>query len=348
MNASEAIDIARDWVARYSAGDPGFRAAHLMGGITRMAPDEEFPSDSDLDLMLLVDRPTTSKDPIDELYRGVAIEAGLRGVEDYATPQKILANPEVADHIAAGGIIADPTGFLSGLQPDVAREFSRRRWVTARCEDEKARFQTAFAAASATQVAVECMLHAFFAVHNVASLVSVALLVPPTHRKYLPQLRVQVARMGRPELADDALSALGTSLMTQARVSAYADMVTAAFDRALEVKRTPAPFDFKLRPHLRPYLIDWSRRMIEHGEHREAMPWIASGMFISAAVLLNDAPVNERPGYAAQLGEMVEELGFGSTAARAERLRLTAQLGESLYALADGIVAGRPDELIPA
>jgi hypothetical protein len=348
LNAAEAIEIARDWVARYAAGDPGFRAAHLMGGITRMAADDELPADSDLDLMLLVDRPTTSKDPIDELYRSVAIEAGLRGIDGYDAAEKILANPEAADHIAMGGIISDLTGLLTDLQPTVAREFSRRRWVTARCDEEKRRYEICLTAATATQVPVECMLQLMLAMHNLASLLSVALVVPPTHRKFFIQLREQVAAIGRPELAEAALAAFGSAGMTQTQVTMYAELAAEAFDRALVVKRTPAPFDFKLRPHLRPYTVEWSQRMLQRGEHREVMPWIAAGLAVSTIVLLNDAPEGERPGYAAQLQDMLHDLGYGTSAARSERLERATVLAKSMYAVADEVVASRPDELIPA
>ena len=68
LNTAEAIEIAREWVGRYTDGHPEFRGAHLMGGITRAAPDAGFPADSDLDLMLVVDRPTTTKDRQDESW----------------------------------------------------------------------------------------------------------------------------------------------------------------------------------------------------------------------------------------------------------------------------------------
>ena len=193
LNTAEAIEIAREWVGRYADGHPEFRGAHLMGGITRAAPDAVFPADSDLDLMLVVDRPTTTKDPIDELYRGVAIEAGMRGIEEYATPEKVLANPEIADHIAVVAIVADPVGLLAGVQPVVAREFARRQWVALRCDDEKRRFEMYLNAARLAQLPVEFMIPIMLATQILASLVAVAFLVPPTHRKSLVLLREHLA-----------------------------------------------------------------------------------------------------------------------------------------------------------
>lgn len=319
-----------------------------MGGITRAAPHAVFPTDSDLDLMLIVDRPTTSKDPIDELYRGVSIEAGIRGVEEYASPETVLANPEIADHIAVGAILTDPIGLLSSIQPVVARDFARRRWVVLRCEDEKRRYEMFLNAARLAHMPVELIFPVILAIQNLASLVAVALLVPPTHRKSLVLLREHLRTLERPDLFERALAAAGIRELSRARVQWYLDEAVIAFDRAIEVKQTPVPFDFKLRPHLRPYLLDGSQSMIDAGDHREAMPWIAGGMLISTAVLLNDAPEAERPRYASLLDDLVSDLGLATEPQRLERVTLTEELASDLFRLADEIVAGRPDQLVTA
>jgi hypothetical protein len=348
LRASEAIAIATEWVEGYAARDPDFRGAHLMGNITRMSPDETFPADSDVDMMLVVARPTITKDPLDEFYRGLAIEAGLRGVADYETPEQVLANPEIADHIAVGAIIADPTGLLASLQPAVAREFPLQRWVTARCDDEKGRFHMYLGAAKQTEVPLESMVSMTLAVQSLTALIAVALLVPPTHRKCLVQLREQLRSLGRQALYPKALDACGLTTLKLAGAQRYADEAGLGFDRALEVRRTPAPFDFKLRPHLRPYVIDGSQSMIDRGDYREAMPWIGAGIFVITTVLLNDAPEHERPRQRALARELADDLGFGSASARAERAAAAAELGVALSSLADEIVASRPDPLVTA
>ncbi|HXN91920.1 MAG TPA: hypothetical protein VN906_10580, partial [Candidatus Sulfotelmatobacter sp.] len=201
MRVSEAVAIATEWVESFAARNPDFRGAHFMGGISSMSADAPFPPDSDVDISVLVqsDLPP-SQDPIDELYRGVSIEAGLRAVSEYITAEKVLANPEMADHVALNAIIADPTGLLVSIQPTVAREFARQRWVIARCDVEKRRFQMYLEAAGQTQVPGEFMIHVTLAIQNLAALIAVALLSPPTHRKCLIQLRDQLKGLNRSEL----------------------------------------------------------------------------------------------------------------------------------------------------
>ena len=344
LRTAKAVEIAGDWVARYAAEHPEFLAAHLMGGITSMSPDDEFPYDADLDLMLVVDSPITTEDPLDELYRGVAIEAGLRGKDEYESAEKVLANPAIADHIAAGAILSDPTGLLSAVQPAVAREFSRQRWVRERCAEEKRRFEMGIAGVAGSREPMEALILTTLAIHNLASVLAVAQLVPPTHRKSLLQLRRQLDALDRLDLFEEVLEVSGVATLTVAQVQSHADRTAQAFDRAIQVHRTRVPLDFKLQPHLRPYLVDGFQSLIDTGHHREAMPWIAIGASMCCSVLLVDAPDTERPRYAALAGDLVNDMGFANGANRSQRLRHTDQVKESMYALADEIVANRPDD----
>lgn len=318
-----------------------------MGSITRMKPDEAFPADGDLDMMLVVDGPTVSTDPLDELYREIAIEAGMRGRAEYETAAKVLANPEIADHIAASGtIVSDPQGLLGSIQPAVARELSLRRWVVLRCDEEKRRFRSTVQTAAGAELALVSVGYTQLVAVSLCGLISVAQVIPPTHRQCLVRLREQLQALGRPELHEAVLAGFGARDLTRSQVQSFADRAAAAFDRAVEIKRNPSPFDFKLRPYLRPYMIEWTQTMIDRGHYREVVPWIAGGTAISIASLMNDAQASEKPRYVALAGDLVSELGFATSAARAERFRQTADAGTMLLELADEIVSSRPDQLV--
>ena len=51
-------------------------------------------------------------------------------------------------------------------------------------------------------------------------------------------------------------------------VQAMLDRSVVAFDRSVEVYRTPTPYGFTIRPHLRPYLAEATQEMINEGNHR--------------------------------------------------------------------------------
>src|SRR5690606_14851936 len=69
---------------------------------------------------------------IDEEFKGLAIEAGPKPVNEYASAASVLANPEIAHHLTTDCILYDPAGLLTGLQPEVRRRYAEREWVEAR------------------------------------------------------------------------------------------------------------------------------------------------------------------------------------------------------------------------
>ena len=80
----------------------------------------------------------------------------------------------------------------------------------------------------------------------------------------------------------------------------------------MEVYQTPTPYGFTIRPHLRPYLAEATREMIDEGNHR-AMYWITALAGRSYLVLANDAPDAEKPLFAAQYEAMLVALGIRQT-----------------------------------
>jgi hypothetical protein len=347
LSVAEAIRLAKEWVDRYAAQNPDFRGAHLMGGITSMPKGAGFPRTSDLDLAILVATPPISgRELIEEFYRGVPIEAGLRSIELYSSPATVLANPDLACHLAVDSILSDPCGLLAAVQPVVAAEYARPRWVTMRCEWEKKQVLTSLARAARATTPAEFLPEMVFEVLvYLSGLIAVASVRPPTHLKCLVLLRELLTAQGRGDLYEDMLAIGGSSGLGPTQVSAYAEQTSSAFDRAVEVRRTPVWGDFKLRPHLRPYLVDGTDLMIEQGNHREVMPWICMGLAICTSVIRNDAPPEESAHYDRILGECFELLGIDTPESRSEKLQRAVAVKDSLFALADEMVARLPDDL---
>ena len=61
---------------------------------------------------------------------------------------------------------------------------------------------------------------------------------------------------------------------TKPNVTCNLQECATAFDRAVEVTRTPIPLGHKLQPYVKPYLVEGAREMIDEGYHREAVLWI--------------------------------------------------------------------------
>ncbi len=144
MNAHQAKLAARSWVEAQIGGWPGLRAAHFVGGITTMPDEAPFPAHKDVDLHLIFDEGSPAQDGdgpfgtlIEVAHGGVSIEAGVKSVAEYQSAEVVLANPEIAHHLTLDVVVDDRGGLLRELQPEVRREYRRRRWVSARIEHER-------------------------------------------------------------------------------------------------------------------------------------------------------------------------------------------------------------------
>ena len=199
MNAGNALRVAREWVAVHGRRTPGFCAAHLMGSLLTMPPEAEFPASGDVDLNLVVaqDQPTET---FNISWQGLILEYSVVSHSQYATPEAVLANPELACNLAHDSVLADRDGSFRALQREVERRYGERQWVTARCAAEKG-----IVGGFLQQVdEADSDGDASFAANGVALFLSGLLAtadgLPPTHRRCLVLLKDRLEAHGRSDL----------------------------------------------------------------------------------------------------------------------------------------------------
>jgi hypothetical protein len=340
----EVIEIVQEWVDLYARPLPGFAGAYLWAGITALPPDAPFPLYRDVDLVLVLPE-GTQDDTVEVFYRGLMLEVISQYPNVHDDPEAILANPSHGPNMAATQILSDPTGVLTPLQKKVSAEFGRRRWVEARCEAEKASAEKHLDAMRAVSSPVERLESVWALLGALSGLLAVAQLKRPTTRRTLTLLRELLEAQGRADLHEAALTLFGSALLSRADVEAMLDRSVVAFDRSVDVYRTPTPYGFTIRPHLRPYLVEATREMIDEGSHREAVYWIAALAGESYLVLQNDAPDIEKPEFAAQLQDMHVALGYAGISREAwvERVASAERLTNEIYRIAMEIAARHPE-----
>lgn len=145
MDVEQVIALAKEWVDAEASRMPGFCGAHLMGGVTYTPRQSTFPPYRDVDMAIVLDG-KQEMGVYDVAYRGLILEYGEYGVERYAQPGTVLADPELASNLVADSILADPHGILVPLQVTVRQEYARRKWVLARCDVGAASAQRGLAA----------------------------------------------------------------------------------------------------------------------------------------------------------------------------------------------------------
>ena len=353
MDAAQAKRTARDWIEASLPQWPGVRGAHLVGGITSMPDDAPFPPHKDVDVHLVFAEGSPALDAagpflnvLEVVHGGLTIEAGVKSLAEYRSAEAVLANPEIAHHLTVDSLLYDPDGLLRDLQDEVRRGYPGRRWVLARLEHERNGLAGALAlrplAAAGWGASGEVNILGYTATF-VAAALDVAMLNPPRMggRTYL-RLRENLAAHDRLDLHEEVLALQGVRHVGPERVERLLQEGGEAFDLAVEVKRSPHPFQHKLHRHLRPYFVDTCRGMLNEGYHREALCWVIPFHLASTDVILADGPEAEKPRFADRQVGLLKELGLDTAAARAARFEQANRLYDQIFALAHEIVANHP------
>jgi hypothetical protein len=316
---------------------PGFVGAHLIGGVLEMPKDALFPPARDLDFNIVCQGIGQSK-TYDIAHRGLILEYSVVEAEQYCAAEAILANPELACNMTADCILADPEGMLAALHQEVAAHYFDKRWVQARCEYEKRIVLQAIDGLSHVDTPAQAPWPMWSAALFLSGLLASARLQPPTHRRSLVLARDILQAHGRADLYEALLRLVGFADLTRPQVEGYLHDCAAAFDRATAVTRTPVPFQNKFQPHIRPYIIDGARELIEQDSHREAMFWIAGFLTFANAAIQVDAPPEERPIFQGTVDRMLDTTGFRTMADVQARAAAAGDLAQVIFDVADQLI----------
>ncbi|MFN8470540.1 MAG: hypothetical protein U0X20_33605 [Caldilineaceae bacterium] len=341
MNVEQVIAVAKEWVDAEASRMPGFCGAHLMGGVTYTPRQSTFPAYRDVDMSIILE----GKQELgvhDVAYRGLILEYGEHGVERYAQPPTVLADPELASNLVADSILADPHGMLAPLQAAVRQEYARRKWVLARCDAGAAGAQRYLAAVGQQQTLAGFQVCLVNFLLGMTEQCASATLAPPTHRRCLVVMRQALEGYGESALAERVLALIGFAHLTPAAVAGYLHECMVTFDRAVQIVRSPVIYKFKLQPHVRPYVVEGSQEMIDQGFHREAMYWIWTNLAVANNAIQTDGDDADKRIYQAKLDCLLEDMGWRDPAARAPKLAAAQQLAAEVAAAARRIVDCHP------
>jgi hypothetical protein len=349
VNVAEAKGVARGWVADNAAGWPGFRAAHLVGGITAMDDDAYFPPTKDIDMHLIFesDSPMVQqRGPMPNILEaqvaGLAIEAGLKPVSEYESPAAILGNPELAFHFTVESSLYDPDGWLSSLSREVIPQYADREWVDARMQHELVGQERAFALRPLAQELLgpsgELSMLGYSSTFLAGAFSVAALRAPKIGGRVFVTIRDYLDEFDRLDLQERLLAIFGLDRMSSPEAQELLEETGLFFDLALLRKQQPHPFDHKLQPHLRPYLVDSCQRMIDEGFHRESVAWMIPFHLAATDILAIDGTEMERDWAARRQARFLEERRFGSPEMRDARFAEMIQLSAEIFALCSAMI----------
>ena len=344
MHVHQVIELAREWVELHGSQIPEFCGAYLFGGVTSLPKDATFPSYRDVDLIVVLKSgPKSEEENLELPYKGVVLEVGFRGLEEHLNSQAVLSSPELAPNLAFTTVLADPMSILKPLHEEVAKQFAHRRWVLARCEVEKQQVLDSLEAMDQAPVSLLRLIHLWLVIRNLSGLLAIATLKPPTNRRALALMKELLQAQGRLELHEEALEVCGVAHLSRAQVEGLLKDMALAFDRAVEVKKTPAMHSWKIQPHLRPYVVEGNQEMISEGHYREAVFWIALPHATANFVLQNDAPEAGKSLFQDSFDHLLDHLDLRMPRNWPGRVQCARNLAQKIFQIADNLAALHPE-----
>ncbi|MEU3459220.1 hypothetical protein ABZ721_04590 [Streptomyces sp. NPDC006733] len=347
MKIGLARSAAVQWVTEHARADPGFRGAYISGSTVGLPADAELSPASDLDICVVTAQEGPSAKPGKFRFRGVLLEVSHVPWADLASADDVLSSYHLAGSFRTDTIIDDPVGDLRRLQAHIARHFAARPWVRRRCQDARRRIETRLAALDPSAPFHEQVTAWLFPTGVTCHVLLVAALRNPTVRLRYPAARQVLADYGRLGLYPELLDLLGCSQLSAQRVQHHLDALAATFDATAEVAETPFFFSSDITPAARPVAIDGSRRLIDAGDHREAVFWIIATFARCHTILAADAPrlhAALTPAFRAA----VSDLGIDSTSDLVHRAGTVLRFRPRLWAAAEDILADNPDITEPS
>jgi hypothetical protein len=343
MIIREAKEIARRWVLEEGSRTPGFHGAFFTGS-TNWLPDEAaLPPSSDVDVTVVRNGADVTSKPGKFSYGGLILEVTHLPAEQVQSAQDVLGHFHLAGNFRTPNVILDPTGELTALQAAVSRDFATRGWVLARTEHARSivseRLQDVDESQPLRGQALTCLMAAGVSTY----VLLVAGLRNPTVRKRYLATRELLAEFGHLDLYPALLEALGCAEMGAERVAHHLGQLARVFDAASEIRDSPFYWASDLSAAARPIIIDGSQEMIDRGDHREALFWMAVTYGKCLMVLDHGGSADALERFEQGNRELLADLGLQSYPDCRRRITEVEGLLPRIQTVAEQIIAVHPE-----
>lgn len=340
MLVKEAKTIAHRWVTEEAVNLPSFAGAFYHGSTNWLPDDAILPATSDLDIMVVfADPPAVKLGKF--IYQGVLLEVSYLASEQLRSAETVLGQYHLAGSFHRASVIADPTGVLTQLQVAVAAEYAKRQWVYRRCEDARSRILGNLASIKADTPFHDQVTSWLFGTGVTTHVLLVAGLRNPTVRRRYVTVRELLVEYGQVAFHERLLDLLGCAKMDRTQVEGHLAALTAIFDVAKTVIKTPFFFASDLTDLSRPIAIEGSQELIEQGLHREAIFWIVATYCRCLKVLYHDAP-EQYAQFLPEFQRLLADLDVTSFTGLQQRGEAVKTFLPELWVVAEAILAANP------
>lgn len=319
MLIKDAKRLAREWVERYAA-DHRILGAYFSGSVIEMEEEAVLPETSDVDINLVIDGEEPSEKPGKLMYQNVLLEASFIQKDSLFPAEKLLAFYEIVGAFRRDNILLDPGGLLRELHTTVSAEFAKPRWVQARMEHVTEKIKNGMAGFRLDSPLLDNVNPWLFPAGICTHLLMVGALVNPTVRLRYLKLRPVLLDHGYGELYENLLGLLRCDHFTCKQTKRHLEALTETFDTACRsAPQTHFPFSNDISPYARAVVIDGSGQLIEQGNHREAVFWMAA-TFVRCHLILRETNEKEHRRLFPQMLRLLADMDADSNEKITERI----------------------------
>ena len=313
---------------------PNISAAHFIGSINDYGESDSFPVYLDVDLVIIQEN--TERDPATSLpYPGLLrdndiyfrkesllFECVYFSNEAYLPQEHLLSSSSLTHALAHGErtILYDPAGFIAKAIETVQKKAFTPEWIKRRCLDQEQYARGALQSVHEFEIPAEKILSLGWIGIYLSGMIAEALKQAPTHRRALVNLKQFCSEHNQENLYHQLLKVLGYDRVNASEINALTNRFSQIIDRAIEVKRTPIPYSFKVTPGIHDYITQGTQEISQEGHPNEAAFWVVTALLITGAILLNDAPEQEKPAVLKDFSGLIDLLGMNGTKHWQERL----------------------------
>ncbi|MFC4103449.1 hypothetical protein [Paenibacillus xanthanilyticus] len=334
MKIGQARAAAEEWVHLHASKTAGFAGAYYSGSTVGRPDDEELPSASDVDIVIVIEAEQPPMKPGKFRYRETLLEATYLAASQLASADQVLASYHLAGSFRTDAIIADPTGRLGVLQTEVARRFHDYGTVRMRCQEAHDRVHNGLRAIDADAPLHDLATSWLFPTGIMAHIPLVAALRNPTVRLRYAAAREALADYGCEAMYDKLLTQLGCAGWSPDQTMRHLRQLEQTFDAAAEAAKTPFFFSSDIAEAAKPIVIDGSIALIRAGMHREAVFWIAATFARCHKIMAADAERELQETHLPAFRSLLADLGLHDKSdflTRAEQsLRTLPELWEAV------------------
>ncbi|TSB46050.1 hypothetical protein [Alkalicoccobacillus porphyridii] len=309
MKVKEAKAITTEWVLNFSKKHSSFHSAYLAGSIVDREEETTLPPSSDLDVLIILNQEEIPLKPGKIRFHHVLLDVTYLPWSQFHEIEGVLSSYHLANSLKHNTILLDPTYELHNLQLEVARQFPKKKWVEARCEDAMKRITNNLNSLTQKSQWADQVMAWLFGTGVMCHVLLIAGLENPTIRLRYLTTRTLLTTYQQETVYEKLLDLLGCKELGAERLLEHLDHLEQTFDAAVSHAKTPFFFSSDITADARVIAIDGSRELIVAGNHREAVFWIVA-TFARCHQIFNADALNLSECYKQSFQLLLEDLGI--------------------------------------